>query len=91
MNRRQFLRGAAAALGAFAILLPPATTYDRIWRARPKIQEIDVTTRLILVSADGTKKLVSTLRFEVIPPDLADPWTPLGICYAASASVWLDG
>lgn len=35
MNRRSFIGNLASALAGFAIL-PPATTYERIWRATRK-------------------------------------------------------
>lgn len=36
MNRRNFIRGLLTAAAGFTIL-PPATTYERIWRARREI------------------------------------------------------
>lgn len=41
MNRRRFIGNFAAALAGFAVL-PPATTYERIWRAtrKPVVWEI---------------------------------------------------
>ena len=36
MNRRNFLSSLVKAAGLFTIL-PPASTYDRIWKATPKV------------------------------------------------------
>ena len=41
MNRRSFLRNSALALFGFAIL-PPATTYERVWRAERKLLDLEV-------------------------------------------------
>lgn len=45
MNRRNFLRGLLTAAAGFTIL-PPATTYERIWRARREINPDWVTAPL---------------------------------------------
>lgn len=40
MNRRSFMRTLAGAVAGFTVL-PPATTYERVWRvARPQLVEM---------------------------------------------------
>lgn len=40
MNRRRFFQGLATTIAGFTIL-PPATTYARVWRATPQPWETD--------------------------------------------------
>lgn len=61
MNRRNFIRGLLTAAAGFTIL-PPATTYSRIWRAqRPDIyqchliiaREDDIDANAVAVGSSG--------------------------------------
>jgi len=67
VNRRSFLRNSALALFGFTVL-PPAETYQRIWRAqRPRLYSLselgEIDTEYCCVMEKPTPKFI--LRSEV--------------------------
>lgn len=61
MNRRSFIRNSALALFGFTVL-PPATTYDRVWRVTKEVQ-YDVQYCCIMAPPSDQAMFISSFFF----------------------------
>ena len=70
MNRRSFLRTSALALFGFTVL-PPAETYQRVWRATREVVSFDegpyrcVMSRPVTILVDTPEKMLVIENFSI--------------------------
>jgi len=78
MNRRNFLKNSALALFGFSVL-PPAKTYERIWKAQPRLiinpAYVDAEYECCFIMNAGFFKRIQPIVFDPKCGEWA-AWTP---------------